>query len=57
MPTAFKQVPGFLQEMYKVPGTWNFKVGRSGIRIQGALVITDCLLITTESAAESSDQA
>jgi ketosteroid isomerase-like protein len=57
MPTAYLQVPGFLKEKYGVPGTWDFKIDRVGIRIQGDVAITHYVLITTASDAGVGDQA
>ncbi len=54
--TAFAQVPGFLQERYGVPGTWDFRIERKGIRIRGGVAITHYLLVVTPSDAGSGGQ-
>ncbi len=57
MPIEYLQVQGFLKEKYGVPGAWDFKIDRAGIRIQGDVAITHYLLIATANDAEGGDQA
>jgi ketosteroid isomerase-like protein len=57
LPTAYDQVPGFLQEKYGLPASWGFRIDKMGIRILGDVAITHYALIATANGAEVSEQA
>jgi len=55
-PTAYLQVAGFLKENYGSPGTWNFKIDQTGIRIRDDMAITHYVIIATGNDVEDSSQ-
>jgi ketosteroid isomerase-like protein len=54
MPTAYHQVPGFLEEKYGAPGTWSFEIDRAGISIHDDVAITHYAFSVSASDADSS---